>query len=261
MNIIEKEMLNVLEILKKDFGVFEIKAEFEAEGSRMEEMMRLKDVVSSVGLPIILKTGGAEALTDMYNGLLIGVNGLIAPMIETRYAAYKYIGIINNMIQPDNRADIKFAMNIETETAYKNLDDILSLESINSLYGITLGRSDFVQSMGHNKDYVDSDEIFLIAKDIAQKVKSKGLKFAVGGNITKDSVDFIRKLYTSNLVDKYETRKVVFSANSVDSNPDEGIRKALEFELLWLKGKERFYSKIKEEDANRIMDLEKRLRK
>ena len=55
MNNIEKQMISVLKELKNDYGVFEIKAEFESEGSRMEELMRLKDVTSSVGIPIILK--------------------------------------------------------------------------------------------------------------------------------------------------------------------------------------------------------------
>ena len=35
MNTIEYEMAEVLKSLKNDYGVFEIKAEFEAEGSRM----------------------------------------------------------------------------------------------------------------------------------------------------------------------------------------------------------------------------------
>ena len=41
MNVLEVQMVEVLEELRDDFGVFEIKAEFEAEGSRIEEMMRL----------------------------------------------------------------------------------------------------------------------------------------------------------------------------------------------------------------------------
>lgn len=73
MNILEREMIVVLRELKEKYGVFEIKAEFEAEGSRMEEMMRLKDVTTTVGLPIILKIGGVEAVTDIYNALAIGV--------------------------------------------------------------------------------------------------------------------------------------------------------------------------------------------
>ena len=40
---------------------------------------------------------------------------------------------------------------------------------------------------------------------------------------------------------------------------DEGIIKALEFELLWLKSKRRYYHRVKNEDEARIGALEKRL--
>ena len=36
MNVLEKEMQVILTELKEKYGVFEIKAEFEAEGSRIE---------------------------------------------------------------------------------------------------------------------------------------------------------------------------------------------------------------------------------
>ena len=44
MNILEYEMLDLLKSLKEDHGVFEIKAEYENEGSRQTELMRLKDL-------------------------------------------------------------------------------------------------------------------------------------------------------------------------------------------------------------------------
>ncbi len=53
MNRQEFEMIELLKKLKNEYGVIEIKAEFEAEGSRIEELMRLKDVSSYVNLPII----------------------------------------------------------------------------------------------------------------------------------------------------------------------------------------------------------------
>ena len=62
MNIIEKRMIDVLKKLSNEHGVFEIKAEFEAEASRMEELMRLKDVISAANLPLILKIGGWKQL-------------------------------------------------------------------------------------------------------------------------------------------------------------------------------------------------------
>lgn len=259
MNILELEMIEILKKLKSDYGVIEIKAEFEAEGSRMEELMRLKDVASSVNLPIILKIGGAEAVTDIYNGIILGVEGLIAPMVETSYAVSKYLEVIEKLIQPDNRDKIDFAINIETISAFENIEKILQLENINILNSITFGRSDFVQSMGLSKSEVNSDIVFEYVRRVAILAKQKGLEFAMGGNITKSSIDFVKKLYIEDLITKYETRKVVFKSSFIEKNPEEGIELALKFELLWLKSKKRFYSKIQEEDDHRINDLEERL--
>ena len=69
----------------------------------------------------------------------------------------------------------------------------------------------------------------------------------------------IRELNSDGLIDKYETRKVVFPASSV-SFGDKSILKAVEFELLWLQSKRRYYSGIKKEDEKRIEMIEQRLK-
>ena len=133
MNNQENKLLSILKDLKDNYKVVGVKAEFEAEGSRIEELMRLKDITSKVNLPIILKIGGAEAVTDVYNGIILGVEGLVAPMVETPYSVSKYLGVIDSLIQPDNRENIDFAINIETITAVKNIEDIMNLNKLNHL--------------------------------------------------------------------------------------------------------------------------------
>ncbi|ACF11854.1 conserved hypothetical protein [Chlorobaculum parvum NCIB 8327] len=259
MNSIEYQMLDVLKQLRDEYGVFEIKAEFEAEGSRIEEMMRLKDVTSKVNLPIILKIGGVEAVTDIYNGLSIGVKGVIAPMAETAFAVSKFLNAIKTFVAEDNRADIDFAINIETITAYNNLDEIFALEHIDLLHGITMGRVDFVGSIGRDRHIVDSDQMYDYCHTVFSKARQKGLKTGLGGAISIGSIDFISKLHSEALIDKFETRKVVFKSNSILNDPEKAILKAVEFELLWLKSKRRYYHRVKSEDEYRIEMLEKRL--
>ena len=72
--------------------------------------MRLKDVTEKVNLPIILKIGGVEAVTDIYNALAIGVKGIIA-MAETAFVVSKFLDAIKIFIPEDNRNDIEFAIN------------------------------------------------------------------------------------------------------------------------------------------------------
>lgn len=86
MNRLEKKMLDALIDLKENHHVVGVKAEFEAEGTRMEEALRLKEVVTKAGLELTIKIGGCEAIKDLFDARIIGVNTIVAPMIETPYA-------------------------------------------------------------------------------------------------------------------------------------------------------------------------------
>ena len=91
MNSTEAKLVKILVDLKDNYGVFGIKAEFEAEGTRLEECVRLKDIVSAAGLTLTLKIGGCEAIRDMYDARIIGVDKIVAPMIETSFALKKFV--------------------------------------------------------------------------------------------------------------------------------------------------------------------------
>jgi methylmalonyl-CoA mutase cobalamin-binding subunit len=258
MNILEYEMIEVLKKLKNEYGVFEIKAEYENEGSRQDELMRLKDVADKVGLPIIMKIGGVEAITDIYNAITLGVSGIIAPMAETKFAVSKFTNSIETFVAEDNREDIEFAFNLETITGYENIDDILTLDNLNVLSGVTIGRVDFTASMGKDRTFADSDQMLEYCTNIFTKCREKNLNCGLGGAISANSSDFIESLVNKNLIDKYETRKIVYSKDAV-YNISEGILAGVEFELLWLKSKRRYYQRIKSEDEKRIEMLTKRL--
>lgn len=259
MNSLERDMVEVLKRLKNDYGVFEIKAEYENEGSRQDELMRLKDVASSVGLPIIMKIGGVEAITDIYSAMTLGVGGIIAPMAETKFAVSKFTNAIDTFVPEDNRDDVEFAINIETITSYNNIDEILSIENINLLSGVTIGRVDFTASMDKDRSFADSEEMLEYCTNIFEKCKEKKLKCGLGGAISANSGGFIKSLVSKNLIDKFETRKIVYSKDAVN-NISDGILAGVEFELLWLKSKRRYYHRIKTEDEKRIEMLEKRLK-
>jgi hypothetical protein len=258
MNLLERNMIEVLKRLKNDYGVFEIKAEFEAEGSRMEEMMRLKDLTSTVGLPIILKIGGAEAVTDVYNALSIGVKGIIAPMIETPYALSKYLNMIKTMISDDNAQDIEFAFNVETITACDNIRAMLDFPDTGILTGVTIGRVDLAGSMYVDRNNINtSAKVYDMVDLVLREVKDKGFKTGLGGAISKEALPVIEKLFY--MLDKFETRKVVFPIASYKYG-EQAIIEANRFELLWLQSKRRYYSRIKVEDEKRIEMLEERIK-
>lgn len=259
MTKLELQMIDCLQELKDDYGVLEIKAEFEAEATRNNELIRLKDITSRVGLPIILKIGGAEAITDIYNAVNVGVKSIVAPMAETAFALNKFLKVVKDITKKEIALETDFHFNMETITAYENLSRMLKLEDIDLLAGMTVGRVDLTGSMGYDRSQANGEEIYSICEKSFLKARAKGLKTALGGAISTDSIDFINQLNDDALIDKFETRKVVFSADSIKYG-SRAIQKAVEFELLWLKNKRDYYQSLSDEDMARIPMLEARLR-
>jgi len=260
MNTIEYKMVDILKNLRDNHSVTGIKAEFEAEGTRIEEAMRLKEVVMKADIGLTIKIGGCEALRDMYECRTIGVKRVVAPMIESAFALKKFIQATKLAFPEDERNDIKFAINIETITGCKNLDEMLLIPEINLIDGIVLGRVDLTGSLGLSRDDINTDAIFEIAKEIFTKTSAKGLENAIGGGVSAESLSFFQALPKGTL-NRFETRKVIFNyPDALHSDPEKGILKAVGFELLWLRNKRDYYNAISIEDDTRLNMLERRYR-
>lgn len=173
MNTLEIKMVELLKKMKRSFGVVDVKTEFEAEAARIEEVMRLKDIADRADLGMVLKIGGAEAITDMFEAQHIGMSGLIAPMVESGYAMSKFIAAVNNYFPADARQKITFGVNIETNLAYQNLGDILSQKGIEIIRKVTVGRVDMTGSLGLGRDDINCDQIYQITEDIFRQAKKR----------------------------------------------------------------------------------------
>ena len=262
MNLLEKKMVETLIDLKENHHVVGIKAEFEAEGTRLEEALRLKEVVTRAGLDLAIKVGGCEAIKDMYDARTIGVNTIIAPMIETAYAMKKYVMATKFVFPEEERKEIKFFINTETITGFNNIDEMIQSEYFDEINGIVLGRVDMTGSMGLTREDINSDEIFNLANVLATKMQKLNKDFVIGGGVSAHSLPFFKKL-PQNSLSRFETRKIIFDAKKAlnDKNADKGILKAVGFELMWLKNKREFYKMIFDEDAQRLNMLEARYKK
>lgn len=262
MNKLEKKMLNTLLDLKENHHVVGVKAEFEAEGTRMEEALRLKEVVTRAGLELTIKIGGCEAIKDMLDARLIGVNTIVAPMIETAYAMKKYVQATNFVFPEEERKDIQFLINIETITGFNNIDDMIASEYFKQVDGVVLGRVDMTGSMGLSRDDINTDAIFDIANQVAQKTIANNKEMVIGGGVSAQSLPFFKKL-PQGALNRFETRKIIFDAQKAikDENADKGILKAVGFELMWLRNKREFYGMIYKEDEARLKLLESRYKK
>lgn len=256
----EKKIISILSSLAGDCAVTGVKAEFETEGTRIEELRRLKELSYRAGLSLTLKIGGASSVRDLHDARSVGVDKIVAPMVETPAALSKYLSNVDTCFPDDDKREMKFMINMETITCSENYRRMLA-ESGSSLFGgIVVGRTDLTGSMGLSGDEVNSERVFNITREAALLTKEKGLDVVVGGKVTAKSVPFMKSLVSENLLDRFETRKVVFDARrALDGDLSSAIRKALEFELEWMKYKSDYYRRISEEDVQRIRDLEKRM--
>jgi len=260
MNSLEKKMVDQLKDLKENHFAIGIKAEFEAEGTRLEEALRLKEVITKAGLDLTIKIGGCEALKDMYDSRSIGVTRIVGPMIETPYALKKFLSCANLAFPEEERKEVDFLINVETISTVENFDEMLKLSNISELKGIVIGRVDMTGSLGLTREHINSEQIGEICKNILNKAKNfNEMECVVGGGVSAESLPFFEK-YTSATLDKFETRKVLFDAKraTIANGADKGILKAVGFELMWLKNKRNFYGMIYKEDENRIEMLQKR---
>ena len=260
MNVLENKMVKLLLDLKKNHGVVELKAEFESEAARMNELMRLKEIVGSAGLGLVIKIGGPEAISNMFDAQHLGVTGLIAPMVESAYAMKKYLEAIDKYFPADVRKRINFGVNIETIQGFQNLGEILKLKNIRLIDTITLGRVDMTGSLGLSRYDINSDQVYEIAEKMFTLAKKKGFRTTMGGGIAKEATPFIKKLASKKLLDRFETRKVVFTVPKSFARVEQGIIKANKFELLWVENKKNYYTNISHEDDIRIEMLKKRVR-
>lgn len=258
MNKLEQTMVDVLKDLRENHHVVGVKAEFEAEGTRLEEALRLKEVITKAGLELTLKIGGCEALKDMYDARSIGVKRIVAPMIESPYALKKFLAAIKLVFPPDERDDVSFLINLETINGFDNFDRMLEIKEIGDLNGIVIGRVDLTGSMGLTREDINLPKIFELAKTILSKAKKQKLEGVIGGGVSTASLPFFREL-PAGVLDRYETRKIIFQCPAaLNSKADKGILKAVGFELMWLKNKRDFYGMIFDEDKHRIEMLQSR---
>ncbi|MDC0206573.1 aldolase/citrate lyase family protein [Nitrospinae bacterium] len=179
---LEKKLVDQLKLLKEEFNLQSIKAEFETEGSSFRDLVRLRRITGKLGVALYLKIGGVEAVRDIKDSLEAGVDGLVAPMVESRFGLKKFFDAVDSIYK---NKDIHLSINIETQQAVANLDSILELGVEGNLDNVTVGRTDLSQSYFDPMIQPDSLFIFDLIENLSFKTQASRLTLTIGGSVKK----------------------------------------------------------------------------
>jgi 4-hydroxy-2-oxoheptanedioate aldolase len=253
---LEKKLFDQIIFLKEEFGLQAIKAEFETEGSSFRDLMRLRRITDKVNVPLYLKIGGVEALRDIKDSLELGVDGLIAPMVESRFGLKKFIDAVNSIYK---NKKVHRSINIETENAVANLESIFE-ECVNSgLDNVTIGRTDLSSSYFNTQITADSDFVFNLLVELGNKIASTGMTMTLGGSLRKQSIEQFNKRADRwhGLIRYFETRKVILPTEIMLENK-KSITEAHRFEEIYILAKKEIGDLFMESENARLDELKRR---
>ena len=206
--------------------VIGLKSEFEAEGLTQLEIADY--FAQNVGPALrVVKIGGCEAKTDFRAAIRLGANVIVAPMVESWFAAQKFA-----RMYPSSPFGQRW-INIETVSGVEALPEILRVCKGEGISGVVIGRGDLAESLGLNRAQVDSEVVHRMVTSVADASKEAGMHVGVGGMISTDSIPNLENLIQGEMIDHFETRKTLLSATAeplIDI-----IQEGLLIESNWIK--------------------------
>ena len=243
---------NTLQKLK-ELGCSGIKISYEDEGALLNEVISMRYLTASTGISLAIKIGGCEAKRDIVDCLNISCDSIVAPMVESAFALNKFS---KSLKQYDYNGEKGF--NLETINAYNNLEEIS--QEFSCIDYVTFGRVDFVNSLKKDRSYVNDEEMYEIVSNVFKKAKEQDKKCYLGGAVSIASKDFIGNLINNSLLDKFETRYIIFDVKQIKFEHFEDLLYwANVFEVDWLKFISERYGKLFNKDSERIRMIEERI--
>tara|TARA_R110001592_G_scaffold206045_3_gene456740 strand:+ start:4435 stop:5571 length:1137 start_codon:yes stop_codon:yes gene_type:complete len=226
-------MNNIL-LLKNNFDIIGLKTSTEDEGASFDNIVDIVTINKVHGFRSTLKIGGCEAKSDIVTAQKLKIENIVAPMIESAFAANKFISAVDEIFSK-NIDDLRFYINIESIASIKNVEEIISTIH-DRLFGVVVGRSDLSKSLGLTKKDTNSKKVLEHTRHVFKIAKKYNLETTFGGNLNSESLSFIKSLMKDNLIDRVETRTVICNVNKkLTENYSLFIENAIELEKEILK--------------------------
>ena len=251
-----ENITNKLKDLHNVHGAYALKASFEDEGVTDCDLSDLVLLSGGTGLKVYVKIGGCEANRDIERCLRLGIKGIVAPMVESEFAVFKFIDSVNQRCSLFGVERPKIFVNLETELACQRAKKIIKSHS-NSLDGIVVGRSDLSKSMGLTKADVNGTKVMKVVQETLTIAKDYELTTKMGGTVSSDSCAVISDLYDQGLLNFFETRAVIYDLSKI-FDIKRSIKKALEYEQMLLTRRQNFHGVKAKFFNDRITNIEVR---
>jgi hypothetical protein len=186
----------------------------------------------------------------------LGVDGLIAPTMESPFGVVKFVSAIESVF---GLRKIHKPINIETRGAVDQIDEILSVAQ-GKIDNVTVGRTDLSQSYFDSKTQPDSPFILDLIECLSYKIQGSGLTLTVGGSLTSESIRLFqqRRDGLGNRVSSMETRKVVLPVEKM-LEQEGALKESLHFEEPYLRYKLECEAWLSRPDQEQLDKLKTRL--
>src|SRR3989338_8979419 len=148
----EEALREQLMLLREECGATSLKVSTDDAGMGYDEIRTVHRLFHDI-LAIQAKIGGPEARQDMRSVVDIGCRSVVGPMIESGYSLQKFIESLKEELGEKVYGFIGKQINIETEVACRNLDEIFARPEISELDQITVGRTDLCRSLGREPNH------------------------------------------------------------------------------------------------------------
>ncbi|MBI39451.1 MAG: aldolase [Leptospiraceae bacterium] len=250
----EARLRATLHRLKDSHGLVAIKTGTEVEDMSFSEISMLRRITDQL-LPLHVKIGGPEARNDIRNLLQIGVDGIIAPMIESSYALKNFIQTLRELCTADQYASLEKGINLETVTAFQNMDAILTSPARKELRQVTAARTDLSGSMDRSPD---DPEVLEACSLIVARCQEYELRTSVGGAVHPG---IIETLVHRIAPDTINTRHMVISRAALREDATGHLTRCLEFELELYRYLATIPGIRQEAYSNRVQLLSARMKK
>lgn len=211
-------------ILRDGFGLRSMKTGTEVEDMSFAEISLMRQASAGI-IPLYVKIGGPEARNDMRNLIRIGVDGIIAPMIESPYALKNFMSTFHEICAEQDARGIEAGINLETVTGHRQMQGILAEPLAVGLHQVTAARTDLSGSMGL---HADDERVLEICEDIVHTCREQGLVTSVGGAIHPGIIETLLHRIPSDCIN---TRHMVLSTTEIRREPVRCLLEGLRFEV------------------------------